>query len=212
MYCFQIQLVTKPLQFAIWLQIAICKFPCEIFSSLAGTYHNFSISYIIRYAFNQWLLKVCANVSYVSAIYDCQMVVVSLWKTGALLVHLLNFVLPYERTVVFSLVHDYHLFICKTTQLCTFKEMTIEEREECAELVRRMVDIWLEFSNFTTPNALRLQQKLTPSTVSAFLSELGILHHVCSCFLMGGEERRGGSALKFSGSWFGFFFIFLVFS
>lgn len=66
------------------------------------------------------------------------------------------------------------------------QEMTIEEREECAELVRRMVDIWLEFSNFTTPNALRLQQKLTPSTISE-----------CSLLLIKmGDRERGWDFLK----------------
>ncbi|VDM37565.1 unnamed protein product [Toxocara canis] len=66
------------------------------------------------------------------------------------------------------------------------QEMTIEEREECTELVRRMVDIWIEYSNFTTPNALRLQQKFTPSAISE-----------CSMLLIKlGDRERGWDLLK----------------
>ncbi|MFH4973532.1 hypothetical protein AB6A40_000241 [Gnathostoma spinigerum] len=46
------------------------------------------------------------------------------------------------------------------------QDLTIEEREDFAELVKRMVDAWTELSNFTDPKMSRLQVKWSPNAIA----------------------------------------------
>ncbi|PIO68766.1 hypothetical protein TELCIR_09434 [Teladorsagia circumcincta] len=47
-----------------------------------------------------------------------------------------------------------------------YQALSVEHREQYANLIRRMVDIWVEFSRFTDERQKRLQFKLSPSNIS----------------------------------------------
>ncbi|KAK6731822.1 hypothetical protein RB195_007964 [Necator americanus] len=57
-----------------------------------------------------------------------------------------------------------------------YQALSIEHREEYANLIRRLVDIWVEFSRFTDERQRRLQLKLSPSMIAecaALLNRIG---------------------------------------
>ncbi|KAK5967684.1 Protein PTCD3 mitochondrial [Trichostrongylus colubriformis] len=47
-----------------------------------------------------------------------------------------------------------------------YQALSVQHREEYTNLVRRMVDIWVEFSRFTDEKQKRLQFKLSPTNIS----------------------------------------------
>ncbi|VDL83104.1 unnamed protein product, partial [Nippostrongylus brasiliensis] len=47
-----------------------------------------------------------------------------------------------------------------------FQALSVEHREQYTNLIRRMVDIWTEFSRFTDERQKRLQSKWFPSMIS----------------------------------------------
>ncbi|RCN26722.1 hypothetical protein ANCCAN_27550, partial [Ancylostoma caninum] len=47
-----------------------------------------------------------------------------------------------------------------------YQALSVEHREEYANLIRRLVDIWIEFSRFTEERQRRLQLKLSPSMIA----------------------------------------------
>ncbi|KAK6058018.1 hypothetical protein COOONC_04414 [Cooperia oncophora] len=47
-----------------------------------------------------------------------------------------------------------------------YQALSVEHREQYADLIRRLVDIWVEFSRFTGERQKRLQFKLSPSNIS----------------------------------------------
>ncbi|KAL6731955.1 hypothetical protein Aduo_002770 [Ancylostoma duodenale] len=47
-----------------------------------------------------------------------------------------------------------------------YQALSVEHREEYANLIRRLVDIWIEFSRFTEERQRRMQLKLSPSMIA----------------------------------------------
>ncbi|VDM54570.1 unnamed protein product [Angiostrongylus costaricensis] len=47
-----------------------------------------------------------------------------------------------------------------------YQALSLEHREEYANVIKRLVDIWIEFSRFTDEKHKRLQLKLSPSVIS----------------------------------------------
>uniref|UniRef100_A0A0K0CVN4 Pentatricopeptide repeat protein n=1 Tax=Angiostrongylus cantonensis TaxID=6313 RepID=A0A0K0CVN4_ANGCA len=47
-----------------------------------------------------------------------------------------------------------------------YQALSLEHREEYADVIKRLVDIWIEFSRFTDDKHKRLQLKLSPSVIS----------------------------------------------